>query len=50
MIKISPTKAGDVYDAIMKWNGKPIDGVVFEEAYQVFGDWDFAILFQADTN
>lgn len=34
----------------MKWNQKPMDGVMLEEAYQVFGEWDFAILFQADTN
>jgi uncharacterized protein with GYD domain len=24
--------------------------VKLEEAYQVFGQWDFAVLFQADTN
>ena len=29
---------------------EPFDGVKLEEAYQVFGEWDFAILFQADTN
>jgi uncharacterized protein with GYD domain len=34
----------------MKWKEKPIDGVKLEEAFQVFGKWDFAILFQADTN
>lgn len=27
-----------------------MDGVKLEEAYQVFGKWDFAVLFEADTN
>ncbi len=49
-IKAGLTKAGDIYDAIMKWNEKPIEGVKLEEAYQMFGKWDFAILFSADTN
>lgn len=25
-------------------------GVKLQEAYQVFGKWDFAVLFEADTN
>jgi len=35
---------------MIKWKQKPMNGVILEEAYQVFGEWDFAILFQADTN
>ena len=27
-----------------------MNGVILKEAYQVFGEWDFVILFQADTN
>jgi uncharacterized protein with GYD domain len=27
-----------------------MNGVILEEAYQIFGELDFAILFQADTN
>ena len=27
-----------------------MNGVNLEKANQVFGEWDFAILFQADTN
>jgi uncharacterized protein with GYD domain len=49
-IKLSPTKAGNLYGALMKFGEKPMDGVKLEEAYQVFGEWDFAVLFQADTN
>ncbi|MFB3887878.1 MAG: hypothetical protein ACE14S_00170 [Candidatus Bathyarchaeia archaeon] len=50
MIKLGPAGAGKLYAAVMKWKEKPIDGVKLEEAYQVFGKWDFAILFEADTN
>ena len=27
-----------------------MNGVILEEAHQIFGEWDFAILCQADTN
>jgi uncharacterized protein with GYD domain len=50
VIRVGLTEAGDLYDAIMKWDKKPIEGVELEEAYQMFGEWDFAILFSADTN
>ena len=50
MIKLGPAGAGKLYGEIMKWNQKPMAGVILEEAYQVFGSWDIAILFQADTN
>ena len=50
MIKLGPAGSGKLYGEIMKWKEKPISGVKLEEAYQVFGKWDFAILFQADTN
>ena len=50
MIKISPNMAAKLYDPLMEFSEKPIEGVKLEEAYQVFGQWDFAVLFQADTN
>ena len=50
MIKLGPEGSGKLYDEIMKWKQKPMSGVILEEAYQVFGEWDFAVLFQADTN
>jgi len=50
MIKLGPAGAGKLYAEMMKWNQKPIDGVMLEESYQLFGEWDFAVLFQADTN
>jgi hypothetical protein len=50
MIKLGPEGSGKLYEEIMKWNQKPIIGVWLEEAYQIFGECDFRILFQADTN
>ena len=50
MIKLKPNMAAKLYEPLMEFNEKPIEGVKLEEAYQVFGEWDFAILFQADNN
>ena len=50
MIKINPNSAAKLYEPLMEYGDKPIEGVTLEEAYQVFGEWDFAILFHAETN
>ena len=42
--------AAKLYEPLMEFTENPIKGVKLEEAYQVFGTWDFAILFQADNN
>ncbi len=49
-IKISPNMAAKIYDPLMEFEAQPIEGVKLQEAYQVFGEWDFAVLFEADTN
>jgi len=50
MIKLSPNMAAKLYEPLMEYDETPMEGEKLEEAYQVFGQWDFAILFQADTN
>ena len=50
MIKLSPNMAAKLYEPLMEFGEEPMEGVKLEEAYQVFGQWDFAVLFQADTN
>ena len=50
LIKISPNMAAKLYEPLMEFTENPIEGVTLEEAYQVFGEWDFAILFQANSN
>ncbi len=42
--------AAKLYEPLMEFEENPIEGVTLEEAYQVFGEWDFAVLFRADTN
>ena len=42
--------AAKIYEPLMEFTENPVDGVKLEEAYRVFGQWDFAVLFQADTN
>jgi len=42
--------AAKLYEPLMEFTEKPMEGVKLEEAYQVFGQWDFAVLFQADTD
>ncbi len=42
--------AAKLYDPLLELDEQPIQGVKLQEAYQVFGKWDFAVLFEADTN
>ncbi len=49
-IKLNPNMAAKLYEPLMEFSEKPVKGVKLEEAFRVFGKWDFAILFQADTN
>jgi uncharacterized protein with GYD domain len=50
MIKLNPNMAAKLYEPLMEFSQTPMEGVRLEETYQVFGQWDFAVLFQADTN
>ena len=50
MIKLSPNMAAKIYEPLIEFDQNPMEGVILEEAYQVFGQWDFAVLFRADTN
>ncbi len=42
--------AAKLYEPLMEFSENPSEGVTLEESYQVFGQWDFAILFQGDSN
>jgi len=42
--------AAKLYEPLMEFSVNPLKGVRLEEAFRVFGKWDFALLFQADTN
>ena len=42
--------AAKLYEPLIEFEEEAFEGVKLEEAYQVFGQFDFAILFQADSN
>ena len=42
--------AAKLYEPLMEFTENPLKGVTLQEAYQVFGEWDYAVLFQADSN
>ena len=42
--------AAKLYEPLMEFDEAPVKGVTLEEAFQVFGEWDYAILFQALSN
>ncbi|MCW4017951.1 MAG: Lrp/AsnC ligand binding domain-containing protein [Candidatus Bathyarchaeota archaeon] len=50
MIKLSPNTAAKLYEPLKQFEEETFQGVKLMEAYQIFGQWDFAVLFQADTN
>ena len=50
MIRINPNMAAKLYEPLMEFTEKPVEGVTLEESFQVFGRWDFAVLFDADSN
>ncbi len=50
MIKLSPNTAAKLYEPLMQFEKVPLKGVTLEESYQVFGQFDFAVLFRADSN
>ncbi len=50
MIKLSPNMAAKLYEPLTQFEEKTFQGVKLEESYQVFGQYDFAVLFQAETN
>jgi uncharacterized protein with GYD domain len=50
LIKLSPSKAENFYNALMKISEKPSEGVRLNGSYNVFGIWDFAVWFEANSN
>jgi len=50
LIALGPEGAGKFYGEIMKPKEKSMNRVILEQVYQIFGEWNFASLFQTDTN
>ena len=50
LVKLNPTKSAAFFDAFGSMSQNPIEGVNVYGSYNVFGNWDIAIWFEADTN
>ncbi len=50
LIKLNPLKTGAFFDAFSNLSQNPIEGVNVSGSYNVFGNWDIAIWFEADSN
>ncbi len=49
-IRLKPSKAWDFWKAFEQLPAEPIEGVKLKSSYSMFGKWDIAIWFEADTN
>jgi len=50
LVKLNPTKTESFYNSLMKISETPSEGVRLNAIYNVFGEWDFAVWFEADNN
>ena len=50
LIKLTAGKGGEFWNGFSKLPDEPMKGVTLEASYSLFGKWDFAIIFKADSN
>jgi hypothetical protein len=50
LIKTRPGKGGEFWEDFQKVPDKPMNGVMIESSWSLYGYWDFLLLFQADSN
>jgi len=50
LVKTISGKGGDFWEAFRKMSTEPMKGVMIESSWSLFGYWDFAIFFKADSN
>ena len=50
LVKTIPGKGGEFWEDFQKMSDKPMEGVMVESSWSLYGYWDFSILFQADNN
>ena len=50
LVKTSPAKALAFFDSLSNISNRPMEGIKLNATYNVFGTWDFAIWFEADSN
>ena len=50
LIKLDPQKTGYFYDSLMEITENPTEDMRLNSTYNVFGEWDMAVWFEADSN
>ncbi|MCW3994681.1 MAG: Lrp/AsnC ligand binding domain-containing protein [Candidatus Bathyarchaeota archaeon] len=50
LVKLNPTKTESFFNKFSSMASTPIEGVNIYGSYNVFGNWDIAIWFEADSN
>jgi hypothetical protein len=50
LVKTISGKGGEFWEGFSKMPDEPIKGVMIESSWSLFGYWDFAIFFKADSN
>lgn len=50
LVKLNPARAEGFFNALMNIKEKPSEGVTLNASYNVFGEWDIAIWFEARNN
>ena len=50
LIKVDTTKTLDFLNSISALSNMPAEGVRLDATYNVFGNWDFCVWFEARTN
>jgi len=50
LVKLNPAKTESFHNSLMKITEMPSEGVRLNATYNVFGEWDFAVWFEANNN
>ena len=50
LIKLNPIKTESLFNSLSSMSRQPIEGVNVNASYNVFGNWDIAVWFEADSN
>ncbi len=50
LVKLNPGKTLPFFNAFSEMAERPMEGIKVNASYNVFGSWDFAVWFEADSN
>jgi uncharacterized protein with GYD domain len=50
LIRLNPNKTEAFFNSMSSMSRQPVQGVIVNASYNVFGNWDIAVWFEADSN